>query len=335
LSFEISVNSTSTLEHDNRKSYVRDAPFLARFTEMNSDPLSDVLQMIEAKGVMSTGLKATGDWAVAVDRHDGLKFNAVIDGSCVVSVENSETFVLEAGDCFLLTQGLPFIIASESGIAPQPARDVFAGAADHLAVIDGGEEKPFLCIGGRMEVASDIDFVMGSLPPVVVVKASDEASGRIRWLLDRIIAELRDERPGAALMCGQLMHLIFVEMIRQCPQANGHSGWLEAVSDPRVGRAISAIHSNPGKSWRLDELAAAASLSRSQFSSRFVALLGMAPIEYLLRWRMEIARRALRKPGIKVAALATELGYRSEAAFGAAFKRVHGCSPRRLSIVDR
>lgn len=206
------------------------------------------------------------------------------------------------GDCFLLTRGLPFVISSKSGLKPRPAREVFAGAEDHFACLDGGLGKPFVCIGGRMDTASEMGFLASSLPPVVVLKADGPEAGRVRWLLDRLIAELKEQKPGRTVMSRQIIHMIFVEMIRACEStAEGGSSWLAALSDPRIGRALAMIHAEPGRPWRLDDLASGCNLSRSQFSSRFVALVGIPPVEYVLRWRMQVARRALRVPGSKVA----------------------------------
>ncbi|MQX38715.1 helix-turn-helix domain-containing protein [Sinorhizobium meliloti] len=302
---------------------------------MPSDSLSDLLHLVEATSVISTGLKASGDWAIQVERHSGMKFNAIIEGNCALRVDGGQTFALVDGDRFLLTQGLPFVILSKTGLQPRAAREVFAGAQNHFARFDGGLGKPFVCIGGRMDAASDMNFLTSSLPPVVVLKAERPEASRVRWLLDRLMAELRGQRPGASVMSNQIMHMVMVEMIRACEETSeGISSWLAALSDPRIGRALRMVHAEPGRAWRLDDLASACNLSRSQFPSRFVALVGIPPFDYVLKWRMHVARRALKIPGSKVANVAADLGYQSEAAFGAAFKRVHGVSPRRSARPD-
>ncbi|WP_027684225.1 AraC family transcriptional regulator [Rhizobium leguminosarum] len=297
---------------------------------MTTDALSNVLQLVEARSVISTGLRATGKWSVRVDSHTGLKFNAVLEGECLLDVDGLGSIWLETGDCFLLTQGRSFIVSSGPDVKPEAARDVFAGAVNHFAHMDRGIDGEFRSIGGRMETGSDADFLLASLPPLIVIKAGSEEARSITWLLDRLLKEIADGKPGSSVMVSQIMHMIFVELIRACPVPGGdESSWLAALSDPRIGKSLELIHGDPGRNWRLDELANACNLSRSQFSARFVALVGLAPIDYLLRWRMEVAKHALRKPGTKIARIANDLGYNSEAAFGAAFKRVHGTSPRR------
>lgn len=158
----------------------------------------------------------------------------------------------------------------------------------------------------------------------------------MRWLLDRLLAELSLQYPGSNAMSEQIMHMIFIEMIRASVDSNdGVVNWLGALLDPRIGRAMQLIHAEPSRSWRIEELASASNLSRSQFSARFAEILGIAPIEYLLRWRMTLAAKALRRGREALSKIAYETGYNSEAAFGAAFKRVHGISPGRFRELAR
>jgi len=294
---------------------------------LRSDPLSDVLQALEARSVVSTGLRATGSWSVAVPGHVGMKFNAILSGECVLSVEGAERVTLFTGDCFLLTQGLPFTIGVENAY-PRPAKEVFADARGYFAELDCGGGNEFSCIGGRMDTTVELGFLQSSLPSLILLKRGTPEAARVGWLLERLTDELSQQLPGSNAIGSQIMHMIFIEMIRaSAPTAPGVSNWLAAVLDPKIGRALRLIHAEPKKLWRLAELADASNLSKSQFSSRFAEVLSLSPIDYVLRWRMTLAGRSLRMTGLKIAQIAHELGYQSEAAFGAAFKRVHGVSP--------
>jgi AraC-like DNA-binding protein len=106
------------------------------------------------------------------------------------------------------------------------------------------------------------------------------------------------------------------------------AGWLQALGDPRVGAAIRLLHAEPARRWQLQELAAAAGMSRSNFALRFKQLAGLAPLDYLLRWRMRLGAKALRGGSDPVSAIAWALGYQSESAFSHAFKRINGMSPQ-------
>ncbi|MDI7864238.1 AraC family transcriptional regulator [Rhizobiaceae bacterium n13] len=297
---------------------------------MSCDPLSDILSLIKARGVFSVGLKATGQWAIRVEGHAGLKFNAVLEGRCWLLVANAEPVLLKAGDCFLLSCGAPFTLATDLDAPPRPAAEVFSDMAGHYAHLDAGPGNEFASLGGSMEAEGGLELIVQALPAVVVLPAADAAAKRVRWLLDRLDEEFSGGGPGHQAITGQIMQMIFVEMIRALPGGTEPS-WLGALSDQRIGRAVRLIHADPARSWRLEELASACNLSRSQFVARFSKAVGMAPIDYLLHWRMALARRALTSSDAAVTQIAADLGYRSESAFGAAFKRVYGTSPRRLA----
>ena len=293
-----------------------------------SDPLSEILSAIEATSVLSTGLKARGNWSVRVGAHTGMKFNAVMAGGCWLSIEGHDPVSLVEGDCFLLSKGLPFVVTSDLEIEPSAASDVFAEAKNGLAVLDRGLGNEFESVGGRMDISMEIDFLQSSLPPLVLLRGDADEANRVRWLLDRLVTEKSQQLPGANAVSSQIMHMIFIEMIRAARTNSpvGHS-WLAALSDPQIGRALTLVHSDAGRAWRLDELADAAYLSRSQFSARFMMTVGMAPIEYVLHWRMTLAAKSLKLKREKIGQISAEMGYQSEAAFGAAFKRVYGVSP--------
>jgi AraC-like DNA-binding protein len=257
-----------------------------------------------------------------------MKFNAVLAGGCWLCVEGCDPIALVQGDCFLLSKGTPFVVASDLKLQPSSARDVFAGARDGLAVLDRGPGNEFQVIGGRMDTSMEIDFLQASLPPLVLLRRDGEEAKRVRWLLDRLVSEISEKLPGANAVAGQIMHMIFIEMIRAgASDTSIKKSWLAALSDPQIGRALKRVHSDPRRAWRLDELADAAHLSRSQFSARFISAVGLAPIDYVLHWRMTLAAKSLQMQRGRIAQISAEMGYQSEAAFGSAFKRVHGISP--------
>ena len=294
----------------------------------SSDPLSEVLTAIEATSVLSTGLRAHGNWSVQVGAHTGMKFNAVLAGGCWLSLEGSDPVGLVEGDCFLLSKGLPFVVTSDLHLEPSAASDVFAEAKNGLAVLDRGPGNEFESVGGRMDISMEIDFLQASLPPLVLLRGGGDEASRVRWLLDRLLWETSHQLPGANAVCSQIMHMIFIEMIRASSSSSpSEHSWLAALSDPQIGRALRLVHSDSQRPWKLDDLADAAYLSRSQFSARFLKAVGMAPIEYVLHWRMTLAAKLLKEKRDRIGLISAAMGYQSEAAFGAAFKRVHGVSP--------
>lgn len=162
--------------------------------------------------------------------------------------------------------------------------------------------------------------------------ARDEAgAGPVAWMLDQLELEWRSDLPGGQAAANDLLRLIFTHVLRihLARDGSGRLGWLAGLKDPPVAAALRAIHADPTRVWRLPELAAIAGLSRSSFADRFRSRVGQAPIDYAARWRMMLAGRRLAKGPETVSSVAASLGFLSDSAFGAAFRRVHGVSPGR------
>lgn len=292
------------------------------------DPLSDILSLLNPRGSVSAGFRAGGDWALRLPPPDGVKFYAVVEGGCWLAVEGQPPVRLRQGDCFLTSKPLPYTLASDLSVPPVEAHQVFARREDHTAVIGTGAD--LFMIGGRFGFDGEAALLLDSLPPVLVVGGESEEAAVLRWALQRLAAEMSGASPGSALVAGHLAHLMLVQVLRlHLASRDGHPpGWLSALSDGRVAAAIRAVHAEPARRWTVEELASVAGVSRSTFALRFKRKVGLAPLDYVLRWRMQIAARDLRSRGGPISSVAEALGYDSDSAFSAAFKRVMACSPR-------
>ncbi len=292
------------------------------------DPLSDVLSVIEPQRCVCAGFEAGGDWSIRFPRHAGIKVNAVIAGGCWLALEDGSAPVrLEAGDCVLLPTGRPFRLASDLGLAPAEAEAVF-GPVRHgrIARCNGGGE--FFLVGGYFTLAApQADLLLGLLPPVLPIRSGPDQAA-LRWSLDRLRQELREPQPGGALVAQHLAHLMLVHALRQHLADGPTTGWLAALADRQMGAALAALHQDPARRWTVAALARQVGLSRTSFALRFKATVGLSPMAYLTGWRMRLAAARLARPGQPVSAIAASLGYESDSAFSAAFKRAMGCSPR-------
>ena len=145
--------------------------------------------------------------------------------------------------------------------------------------------------------------------------------------------ELRNPQPGGSLIAQQLAYMMLVQALRLhlADGAKSGVGWLFALADKQMGAAIACMHDTPGDPWTLQTLAERVGMSRSVFAQKFKETVGATPMEYLARWRMMLAGERLKQPGESIATIAASLGYESESAFGKAFRRVMGCSPRQHS----
>jgi AraC-like DNA-binding protein len=170
------------------------------------------------------------------------------------------------------------------------------------------------------------------LPPIVhIKKESDKAA--LRWSIERMMHELREPQPGSFLVLQHLAQMMLVQALRAhlAEGSSGGVGWLFALADEQIGPAINAIHGDPAHRWTLQELAGQIGMSRSGFAQKFKAAVGATLIDYLTRWRMLLAGDRLTNSNDSILVISQSLGYESESAFGTAFKRVMGCSPRQYS----
>ena len=295
------------------------------------DPLSDVLSLLRVRNYHSATLSLGGDWAFTFPEREGIKFTAVVKGSCWLQVEGEQQPQrLQQGDCFLMTRGMPFSLYSDMS---QPVMDSDGHfqtlAADELALHYGGDDIQL--VGGRFDFSGvPTQLLLSSLPSLVHVQANDPQASLLRWALERFTSELQQKRPGRSLMNEHLAHLMLVEVLRTHLATLDSTGicWFYGLADRNLSVALSAIHADPAHRWSVQELAQLATMSRSAFALRFKQVVGAAPMEYLTHWRMLLASDRLKNSDDAVSTIAFSLGYESESAFSTAFKRVMSQSPR-------
>jgi AraC-like DNA-binding protein len=293
------------------------------------DPLSEVLALLKPRTHVAPGLDAGGDWALQFPAHEGIKFDAIVRGSCWLLVEGEEACFLEQGDCFLLTSGRPFVLASDLALRPSDARAIFPNGCSGVARYLGGGD--FFLVGGRFAFTSAYaDVLFGSLPAVLPVRASSEEASVLRWALDLFAREIHEGKPGGLLSAEHLAHLMLIQVLRiyLSSRQSAGIGWLFALGDPRLSAAITAMHLDLARQWTLEDLAKTAGMSRSSFAEKFKTVVGNSPMEYLARWRMQVAGDRLRNTESNIATIAYAVGYESEAAFSTAFKRAMGHAPK-------
>jgi AraC-like DNA-binding protein len=296
------------------------------------DPLSDVLSLLKPRNYLSAGFDAGGEWSIQFPHQgEGIKCGAVVSGHCWLSVEGvADAVYLQTGDCFLLPSGRPFRVASDLALAPVDAGTVFSPSRRGAIVsYNGGGD--FFLVSSRFALAGDhAGILLRMLPPIVHIR-DEQGRAALRWSVERMMQELREQQPGGFLVVQHLAHIILVQALR-LHLAEGSStgvGWLFALADRQMSLSINAMHDDPAHRWTIKELADCAGMSRSTFALRFKETVGLAPMDYLTRWRMLLASDRLANSGDPVSVIALSLGYESESAFSTAFKRIMGRSPRQ------
>ena len=296
------------------------------------DPLSDVLSLLKPRSYSCGGIDMGGDFSIQFSRHAGIKCYAVVYGECWLSVEDVRDPVrLTAGDCFLLARGRPFRLSSDLSLHPVEALPLLSEQQKKggMVPINGGGGCAI--VGAHFTLSHHhAGMLLDVLPPIVHIRTeSDKAA--MRWSLERMRQELREPQPGGFLVAQHLAYLMLVQALRLhlAEGLKGGVGWMFALADKQMSAAITALHHDPAHRWTLQKLAQIAGMSRSIFAQKFKGTVGEPPMEYLLRWRMTLAGDKLVNSGDPISVIALSLGYESESAFGKAFKRVMGCSPRQ------
>ena len=303
--------------------------FLRDSTDMADDQLSEVFDLVEVRGLVSGGFAVRGDWVSRFAIADPLKLVAMVCGRARLTTDGVDAAIeLEPGDVAILN-GRSWMTL-EGGAGDGAAREIVVAAGDAFLRVDGADcGAADVVIGGHVDLnPAGHALLAQALPAVGHVRSA--AASSLRAGLDRLVDEVTSERMGSAFAIRQYGQLLLLDVLRAyVDQAELPAGWLRVLTDERLRPALSLMHAEPGKPWRLEELARAAAMSRTSFAERFRSVAGVPPLTYLHRWRMLLAQRALRDGDTRVGPLAFELGYASESAFSTAFKREIGVSPLR------
>ncbi|SEL80587.1 AraC-type DNA-binding protein [Blastococcus sp. DSM 46786] len=295
-----------------------------------ADPLGEVLGDLRMRGTFYCRTEGSAPWGVEMPALDGcMSFHVVIEGRCLLEVDG-QSYPLGPGDLALVPHGRGHLLRSGPGAPISGRADLLPQdyLADHYSVlrVEGGGERIRQVCGVVEPERPGATHLLDLLPPVLLV-AAGESRGWLTVLLGMIADEVRQDRPGAESVVTRLADVVVIQAIRGwLDTAATGPGWLRALRDPQVGRAVASVHRDPGAPWTVDRLAREARMSRSAFAVRFTELAGEPALRYVTRWRMHLATVALGR-GARVTELARRLGYDSEAAFSRAYKRVTGVPP--------
>ena len=296
------------------------------------DPLSEILSLLELESAQCSRFEASGSWALSFTALTRVKFVSLLRGDCWIILPEAAPCRIAAGDTFLLTN-IAYVIASDVD-APRVDGGVLFDAGSTHAIRLGADTA---LIGGAFIFRGENgDLMTDALPPFLRIRGAGPSDAGLAETLAMLERELDSGLMGSFRMTRHLAEMLLLHAFRAYITEHGAeaAGWIGALSDPRIGHAITLLHADAGRDWTVAELATAVGMSRSAFALRFKAMVGEAPLVYLRRWRMLRARHALRGSRCSVAALARTLGYSSESAFGNAFKRMFGHSPRQSRAID-
>jgi AraC-like DNA-binding protein len=298
-----------------------------------SDPLGEALHGVRMNGAFYCRTELTAPWGLSLPPlPDYMWFHVVTSGRLELQADG-DALSLQRGDVALVTHGAGHVLRSERG-APAPGilqldRDEVSDRYEILRHGGGGPITRLMCGAVRFEHPAARSLVV-ALPEMIHIQASAAPDVEsVHGTLSLIAAETARPRPGGEAVITRLADVLVIQAIRVWIETDPHAqtGWFGALRDRQIGQALALIHADPARAWTVGALAREVAMSRSAFAARFTSLVGEPAMQYLTRVRMQVAFTALRDEGASVAELASKLGYRSQAAFARAFKRVIGAAP--------
>ena len=295
------------------------------------DVLSSVVSLLELKTLHCGGFSLGPNGGVCVPASSGVKFYAVISGECWLHTEwDRSSCKLEVNHCFLFPQNKGFTL-STSQLHRRSDITLFS-ERDCGKVTSYGGGGTALVIGAHLGFSGvSSDLLLQGLPPLIHFAPMPERS-RLLWLLDSLSEEFRAAETGATLATQHLAQLIFIQAMRtyMATESSDMSGWMRALTDKKIAKALSSMYERPEHKWTVAELGRLVGMSRAAFARRFNELTGESPLDHMTRWRMAVASQRLNDAQVTVAEIALSLGYVSASAFSKTFRRTTGVSPREL-----
>lgn len=270
--------------------------------------LESLLNGYQLRVSIVSDLEYCGTWYDREPAAETGQFHLIKAGECLVSGPSlAASLRLGGGDLVVFPHGTRHTLSSSAPAGSPPSAGYTSMLCGELAFVRDPNNP-----------------VLDALPQCLIVKGRDGGSA-YRALAGMLIESSRRSGYGRQVAMNKLADCLFsmavCEYARQGPH---HNGVFAGIADPRLIKALHAIHTDPARAWTIQQLAEVAAMSRSAFAERFSQVMGLAPMRYLTCWRITQAKRLLQNPRLSVGAIAERVGYRSEAAFRRLFKRMEG-----------
>ena len=312
------------------------------------DVLSTVLKTVKLEGALFYNAEFSAPWSsrtppsslvapyLSTEPRHVIIYHLLTQGRAYANVENGQRIALAAGDIVVFPHGDPHILGNGRDVEPrdhgQILQDILAQGLKLARMGGGGEITRFVC--GYLVCDPHLSKAfLGGLPPMFKVNIGNDSSGQwlensIRYSVEQAVAS----KTGSEIVVAKLSEALFAETLRRYVDLlpPRQTGWLAGARDPEIGNALALVHRQPSDPWTIAELARRVGVSRSVLAERFRHFLGVPPMAYITRLRLQLGAQLLTSTSHSVAQIAAEVGYESEPAFNRAFKREFGSPPARF-----
>ena len=291
------------------------------------DPLAEIVLLLQPSALFSKTVVGAGSWRITPPDNQEPFYGVILEGGCQLTVDGQEMIRVEAGDFVLLPAARHLRVASREPPAEgDDSPHIALGNGEFRVGAQSGPIDVRMLIGYCSFASPDADLLVPLLPQLVHIRCA----GRLAQLVTLVREESRGQLPARDVVLSRLLEVLFIEALRLTTGAMSQ-GLARGLADLRISPAIRAMHERPSHPWTMADLAREAALSRSTFFERFKRTVGVAPMAYLLAWRMALAKQLLRKNESRIAEVAERVGYRSVSAFSVAFTRCAGQSPAQYA----
>ena len=290
-----------------------------------SDPLAIIISLLRPQTVLAKIISGAGQWSIRKPRYEDPAFCLLLDGSCFLDLDGVGALELRKGDFVLLPATPSFTLASDLSIKPT-LLDLDHSSESH----HGAGPVTMRMLGGYFRFdRANAQLLLKLLPPVVHVRREEPGATRLHRIVELINEEVHANGPGRDLILERLVEVLLIEALRfrSVSAERGEHGLLAGLSDPPLAQTLREIHVDIARHWTVEQLARTAGMSRAVFAERFSRRIGMPPMQYLLEWRIALAKDILRRERPSLAEVAERVGYQSAGAFSTAFTRLTGRSP--------
>ena len=297
------------------------------------DPLAEVVTLLQPAARLSKLVHGAGPWRIRRSEAGQPFYCVILEGACRLTIDGHEPIQLQHGDFVLIPAAHGFAMSS---LDPATSQDLDTVPVEQLRgeFRLGAQDGPAdvrLLVGHCSFGSPDASLLVSLLPRLIHIRGES----RLATLVQLVSEESREHRPAREVVLAHLLEVLFIEALRSNTGTSASPGLLRGLADPRLAAAIRRMHESPTQAWTVAELAKEAALSRSAFFERFNRAVGVPPMEYLLAWRMALAKNLLRRRDGAIAEVAERVGYSSASTFTVAFTRHVGLSPARYAREQR
>lgn len=295
------------------------------------DLLSSMLTTLRLDASIFLHSSFCQDWVIDINAMEVGTFHLISNGDCWLHRPDTEPIALHENDLLVLPHNAPHLVSP----TPEPPRDDVPRNTPAEEIV--GPSVTLIC--GKVAFSQSYwNPLVEALPEYVIMRHTDYRDTTLGKAIDALISECERNESGSEVVIDRLADILFIEVLRGFVNRAHGGSFMKAMSDPRISRALVGFHDEPGQDWSVQSLAATANMSRSAFAERFQSLVGMSPMNYITRWRMQFAHNRITETTEAIGEIAASCGYQNEESFARTFRKEFGISPlavrRRETIND-